>query len=212
MDDTLRVEGPEPMLCNTALSVRCAPPQRLPTPRRQGRKIGPGFTNEDGHSVNTLSASPDPLTKFRNMAHLRNSAAPNPAILPMAPLQPESAPMPEDRKSLGAGLANEGAAHFVFQTRVKHPSCAMLASCFAMVAGVTSHAGYFVSHFVAWMQNTIVTALAGNAIPVAPAVPLIVSVPAAYSCPAVAAAAATKQPDGTFTAARIDVGRGDVVP
>jgi hypothetical protein len=29
---------------------------------------------------------------------------------------------------------------------------------------------------------------------------------------AVAAAAATKQPDGTFTAARIDVGRGDVVP
>jgi hypothetical protein len=29
---------------------------------------------------------------------------------------------------------------------------------------------------------------------------------------AVAAAAATKQPDGTFTAARIDFGRGDVVP
>ena len=29
---------------------------------------------------------------------------------------------------------------------------------------------------------------------------------------AVAAAAATKQPDGTFTAARIDVGRGDIVP
>jgi hypothetical protein len=29
---------------------------------------------------------------------------------------------------------------------------------------------------------------------------------------AVAAAAAAKQPDGTFTAARIDVGRGDVVP
>ena len=29
---------------------------------------------------------------------------------------------------------------------------------------------------------------------------------------AVAAGAATKQPDGTFTAARIDVGRGDVVP
>ena len=29
---------------------------------------------------------------------------------------------------------------------------------------------------------------------------------------AVAAAAATKQPDGTFTAARIDVGRGDVMP
>ena len=29
---------------------------------------------------------------------------------------------------------------------------------------------------------------------------------------AVAAAAATKQPDGTFTAARIDVGRGGVVP
>ena len=29
---------------------------------------------------------------------------------------------------------------------------------------------------------------------------------------AVAAAAATKQPDGTFTAARIDVGRGDAVP
>ena len=29
---------------------------------------------------------------------------------------------------------------------------------------------------------------------------------------AVAAAAATKQPDGTFTAARIDVGRGNVVP
>ena len=29
---------------------------------------------------------------------------------------------------------------------------------------------------------------------------------------AVAAAAATKQPDGTFTAARIDVGRGDVTP
>src|SRR5437667_285889 len=29
---------------------------------------------------------------------------------------------------------------------------------------------------------------------------------------AVASAAATKQPDGTFTAARIDVGRGDVVP
>jgi len=29
---------------------------------------------------------------------------------------------------------------------------------------------------------------------------------------AVAAAAATKQADGTFTAARIDVGRGDVVP
>ena len=29
---------------------------------------------------------------------------------------------------------------------------------------------------------------------------------------AVAVAAATKQPDGTFTAARIDVGRGDVVP
>jgi hypothetical protein len=29
---------------------------------------------------------------------------------------------------------------------------------------------------------------------------------------AVATAAATKQPDGTFTAARIDVGRGDVVP
>jgi hypothetical protein len=29
---------------------------------------------------------------------------------------------------------------------------------------------------------------------------------------AVAAAAANKQPDGTFTAARIDVGRGDVVP
>jgi hypothetical protein len=28
----------------------------------------------------------------------------------------------------------------------------------------------------------------------------------------VAAGAATKQPDGTFTAARIDVGRGDVVP
>ena len=29
---------------------------------------------------------------------------------------------------------------------------------------------------------------------------------------AVAAAAATKQPDGTFTAARIDFGRGDIVP
>jgi hypothetical protein len=29
---------------------------------------------------------------------------------------------------------------------------------------------------------------------------------------AVAAGAATKQPDGTFAAARIDVGRGDVVP
>jgi hypothetical protein len=29
---------------------------------------------------------------------------------------------------------------------------------------------------------------------------------------AVAAAAATKQPDGTFAAARIDVGRGDVAP
>jgi hypothetical protein len=29
---------------------------------------------------------------------------------------------------------------------------------------------------------------------------------------AVAAATATKQPDGTFTAARIDFGRGDVVP
>jgi hypothetical protein len=29
---------------------------------------------------------------------------------------------------------------------------------------------------------------------------------------AVAAAAATKQPDGTFMAVRIDVGRGDVVP
>jgi hypothetical protein len=29
---------------------------------------------------------------------------------------------------------------------------------------------------------------------------------------AVASAAATKQPDGTFTAARIDVGRGDAVP
>jgi hypothetical protein len=29
---------------------------------------------------------------------------------------------------------------------------------------------------------------------------------------AVAAAAATKQPDGTFSAARIDFGRGDVVP
>jgi hypothetical protein len=29
---------------------------------------------------------------------------------------------------------------------------------------------------------------------------------------AVAAAAATKQPDGTFTAARIDFGRGDVMP
>ena len=29
---------------------------------------------------------------------------------------------------------------------------------------------------------------------------------------AVASAAATKQPDGTFTAARIDVGRGGVVP
>ena len=29
---------------------------------------------------------------------------------------------------------------------------------------------------------------------------------------AVAAAAATKQPDGAFTAARIDFGRGDVVP
>jgi hypothetical protein len=29
---------------------------------------------------------------------------------------------------------------------------------------------------------------------------------------AVAAAAATKQPDGTFTAARIDFGRGGVVP
>ena len=29
---------------------------------------------------------------------------------------------------------------------------------------------------------------------------------------AVAAAAATKQPDGTFTAARIDFGRGDVLP
>jgi hypothetical protein len=28
----------------------------------------------------------------------------------------------------------------------------------------------------------------------------------------VAAAAATKRPDGTFTAAGIDVGRGDVVP
>ena len=27
-----------------------------------------------------------------------------------------------------------------------------------------------------------------------------------------AVAAATKQPDGTFTAARIDVGRGDAVP
>jgi hypothetical protein len=29
---------------------------------------------------------------------------------------------------------------------------------------------------------------------------------------AVAAAAATKKPDGTFTAARIDFGRGDVLP
>jgi hypothetical protein len=29
---------------------------------------------------------------------------------------------------------------------------------------------------------------------------------------AVAAGAATKQPDGAFTAARIDVGRGDVTP
>jgi hypothetical protein len=29
---------------------------------------------------------------------------------------------------------------------------------------------------------------------------------------AVAAGAAAKQPNGTFTAARIDVGRGDVVP
>jgi len=32
------------------------------------------------------------------------------------------------------------------------------------------------------------------------------------SAAAVAAGAATKQPDGTFTAARIDVGRGDVAP
>ena len=37
-------------------------------------------------------------------------------------------------------------------------------------------------------------------------------VPALVIGAAVAAAAATKQPDGTFTAARIDVGRGDVVP